>query len=152
MYVCVCVRCFDSGVIHPFITVASQGLCDLSNLEAITSSGTIPVVSLDEPLCFGCGFLINFELIAIPLGTEWFVVFSNGTSIPLTNQTTGVTLSETNGTILLSPPSSVGLEFMMGQLRCTYLDEASGMLHFLINTFTKAGKSCLTSEVICIIV
>ena len=150
--VCVCVRCSDSGLIL-LLTVTSQGLREFPNVKAITSSGGIPVLSLEEPLCFGCAFPIDFNIVPIPLGTEWLVIASNGTSLPLTNTTTGVTLSETNGIILLISSSSVGLEFMTAQLRCSYLDvvQTNNILIVLTSTLTLPGKSCLISEVICIL-
>ena len=143
---CVCgfVLCSDSGVIFQK-TVASQGLCEMPNLILISSTGATPVPSLQQPLCFGCIFLDvqSQSSFFVPLGTEWAVTDS-GTTMALTNETVvgGITLSGTNGAILIQSPSSF-LQFETSQLRCTYTIPSNNVLTF-IATLTEAGKSSLS--------
>ena len=120
---------------------ASQGLCELPNLILIDSTAPVPVVSLDQPLCFGCVFPMGLTAIPIPLGTEWEVI-SNGNVTLLANDTDGVTLSDTNGTILLGTPSDF-LSFDTSQIRCTFT--AIDAEYSITTTVTQAGRSCLLS-------
>ena len=161
MYVCACASvCYCACVMLlfaaliwcvPFITVASQGPCVSDNLIVISSTGAIPVPSLQQPLCFGC-FFFSFQGFSAfnPLGTEWSVTDS-GVTTPLTNETTlgEVTLSGINGSLLVESPSSI-LQVGTSQLRCAYTSSGDGDFSW-IATLTEAGKSCLIFRVICII-
>ena len=135
----------------PFITVASQDLCESPIL--ITSTGPTPVPGLQQPLCFGCFFLDTQAVLSffVPLGTEWSVT-NSGNTMALNNETAvgGITLSGTDGTILIQSPSSF-LQFEISQLRCTYTSPSNNLLSFIF-TLTNAGKSCmvLLSQVTCI--
>ena len=135
----------------PFITVASQDLCESPILITSTSPTLVP--GLEQPLCFGCFFLDTQAGTSffIPLGTEWSVA-NSGVTTPLNNETDPgvVILSGTNGAILIGSPSSF-LQFETSQLRCTYTTPTSNVLSF-IATLANAGKSCmvLISQVTCI--
>ena len=138
---CVFVHCSDSDTILSY-AVATPGPCEADNLIVISSTGAIPVLSLQQPLCFGCWFLDNqFGFVFfVPLGTEWSVTNSGVTTL-LTNETTlgGVTLSGINGSLLLESPSSL-LQFETSQLQCTYTTPANGVLSH-ITTLTEVGES-----------
>ena len=72
-------------------SATSQGFCELPNLILISNTAPVPVVSLNQPLCFGFVFP---NTIPIPLGTEWEVI-SNSNVTLLANDMDGVTLSLT---------------------------------------------------------
>ena len=141
--VCVCARCMLLLRRDSFKTAASQGPCENPNLILISSSTPISVVSLQQPLCFGCIFMDTFLIIPIPLGTEW-VVIDDGATTSLTNETTvgGVMLSGTNGTVLVQSPSSL-LMFQTSQIRCTFTN-AANVVFTRTTFFTQLGKSCLS--------
>ena len=143
---CVCTRARTALTLpyDSFKTVASQGPCELPNLILITSTAPVPVVSLQHPLCFGCIFPMGLENIPIPLGTEWAVIPSGGALILLANNTLEqVTLSGTNGTVLLESPSSL-LEFETSQIRCTYTSDTN-FVFTITTTLVQTGKSCFRS-------
>ena len=137
--VCVCVCTLFWLWHNPFKTVVIQGLCDLPELILIEGTTPVPIISLNQPLCFGCIFRIGFTVLAVPFGTEWFFINGNITT-PLTNNTEGVTLSSTNGTVLIESPSSL-LVFDMSQIVCNFTNGQG--IDVNVASVTQASKFCL---------